>query len=828
MTAGTVVAFVSTGALLLAAVGLLAVRSAPGAARWLAFVVLVGFAVVANVADRTEVRELAPSLAAADLAEAGGDARTAMLRAAGRAGPRAVELRLDWSPAPRRDGADAPATSPIAERVPAAALGADARLPDAAPFAPEDVHVRAPARLEAGRPTLLELAVRGGDGDREAAVEPAGHAAELTVRDAAGVELLRERVELGQAPVQVPFVARAAGACSIELRIELDRDRRLIARGGFEVVEPRPVLVCEPSGVVAAALRAQGELVREVSGWPDDWREHGRIVLGRHLPVAHQRQLCRAVEDGLGLFVLSGAFGDAGEPLRDLLPVRPLPRTAEVAADGDGRGDDGERRPPDAPPDTKPPSEPPTEPPSEPPPEKPPETPPDDVGSTEGAGPISKDPVEVDKHEIAMVLVVDRSGSMGARLRGGETKMSFARTSALRTARALDRGDRVGIVTFGNEGAARTELPMTDAVDDDAVQAGVDRLGHSPEYTYLADGMRLAYELLAEEKAAVKHVVAISDGEFWDEAIMLGRLARQMRERRGITFSIVSFVDDSTDPRFKADARDIATMGGGTFVAASDPGFVPVIVSSEVTRALTRAGRDPQKRSDEPADEPEPNEQPDPDRPEPDRPEPPPEEPPDEPRPPSDREPEQPRLLPVHAISDSPLLAPDPGEWPSLGDATPCEALFDARVLLVVSDDGWPLLTFANRGLGRVAAFASDFGPESGGEFRSAPELPAWLAQWSAATSVAVPLAEPEELRQSGEVQPPAPVPHEVRWFDALSGAPNARADVAAEPDEPGPVQARTVVDQVVPAARVLLPLLLLLAVVERIASAIALRRGAH
>ena len=77
---------------------------------------------------------------------------------------------------------------------------------------------------------------------------------------------------------------------------------------------------------------------------------------------------------------------------------------------------------------------------------------------------MSKDPVEVDRHSVAMVLVIDRSESMGTVLSTGLTKMSYAKTSALRTAQALDAGDRVGVVSFGNRNEGRVELPLTDAL----------------------------------------------------------------------------------------------------------------------------------------------------------------------------------------------------------------------------------------------------------------------------------------------------------------------------------------------------------------------------
>ena len=82
--------------LLLAALGLVAARSAPLGARWLAFVVAVGFAVTALVADRTELRDLPARRQRAELQGDVAARRTAALRAAAQAGPRVDELELRW------------------------------------------------------------------------------------------------------------------------------------------------------------------------------------------------------------------------------------------------------------------------------------------------------------------------------------------------------------------------------------------------------------------------------------------------------------------------------------------------------------------------------------------------------------------------------------------------------------------------------------------------------------------------------------------------------------------------------------------------------------
>ncbi|MFK7740138.1 MAG: VWA domain-containing protein [Planctomycetota bacterium] len=896
---------------------LLLVRSATSMSRWLCLVTMLAFAAVANMAARTVAQPVAVRASHLELQGPLDSQRTRLLQAAGKSGARAVELQVTWRPAAWR-----PAASPAASlsgtessdpqqrrEIPAApmtALGATAAAPAVLPFAPDALSLRAPARAGVGRPVLLEIAL-------DEAVDPAVQKqlqVEVLVLDASGREQLRRVVRLAGEASDAPsasleWLAASAGPHLIELSVDVD-GHRLVAAGELLVAEPDEVLVCEAGrgGALTEALRTQGVSVREVASWPDDWQRHQRIVLARRLPHAQQRELVRAVADGTGLLVFADAFGAPGDPLHDILPLRPLPQDGGGGGlegdgpDGEGSGGDssgagssgaggsgraeagreGENsgEPPET---TQPETTPPEAEPRDPAPNEP------LGGETGRPGPISPEPVEVDKHAIAMVLVVDRSGSMGTPLPGGATKMQYARTSALRTAQALGEADRIGIVTFGAEGRATVELAMTDATAAEAVRAGMDRLAHRNESTFLLDGLRKARELLDAEPAAIKHVIAISDGEFWDKPFALGAAARRMRERDRITLSIVSIVDERTDPGFKRHANDIADAGGGAFVAARDPRTVPVIVSGEVSRTLTRAGREPnQTVADGSGDGPGPGPGPgsgsggsgsggtaatDPLRRAPDDPrDEPAKTPPDRPNrvdsDPADRNPEDPspddraasaagidRQLTVVPVADSTLLAPEPsspagaadeaGVWPTLADARRCEAPLDARVLLVVTEEGWPLLAFANRGLGRVGAFASSPFGAAGGAFGRAPELPAWLAQWCGALAAADAQVEPEQLRDRTRLSPPAPVPAQRAWLEALSGAPLSLSVEAAGggPPPAGGIAVDNSVDtdlsatsgraehwQAAGLAVWLLPLLVLLAGVERATSALALRRG--
>jgi Mg-chelatase subunit ChlD len=745
-------------AMALAAIGLCAVASARPIARAAAWPLVLLFVVVASWQPRVDDGEAPARRGAAVLVGDPARARTELLVAAAASDPSAEHLLVT-------------SRAPLAPDLGGGVLGARAVQPPALPFQPEELQVQALGPIVAGRPLALQVLAP--------ALSGASLPAELRVR-ADDVEVLRAPIALGSsAPPPVSFLVPDAVALTVELVVPLP-DAEITVRGGAAIAPAPTVLVLEPTGLAAAALQAQGVRVVTATAPPAEWRDVAAVVLGQPLPAAAQQELVAAVLDGVGLFALAPAFGTADEPLRAILPVRPA-ATQPTIADGTG----SERRPAPTPSNEPPPNDPP---PSEtPPPPKPPTNEPP-AGDTQGAQ-MAKDPIEVDKRSIAMVLVVDRSGSMGNVLPNGRTKMSYAKSSALRTAQALGEGDQVAIVTYGNKGQGRIELPMTAATAVEAVQNGVEQLAHASELTFLLGGLQVAEQLLRGTTAAVKHVVVITDGEFdTSEDIALRALARRMRNEQKASVSVIAITDAFTGSGFRKLSEELTKDGGGQFLPTDDPTTVPVFVVAEVTRALKRVGRKPRAGDGSATagagNVPPTNAPPTPPPPKPPQPEPP------KPEAPS------PRRLAVRAVAESPLLLPAPAAaWPMLGSALAGTAPLDAQVLLVAGDDGWPLLAYGNRGLGRVGAFAADLCGNDGGEFRSDAAFPGRLAAWVQSVLPALPTGAPQALQREVQVTPERPTPRDRALLAQLAGSepmveapasvpPRAtRSLVAVEPD---------------------------------------------
>ena len=707
--------------------------------------------------------------------QSAGDLDAAIARAALSAGPRLGDTLVVWN-APFAPSAHAP-QSPLA--------GASALVAAPLSFSPDSLRMEFASAPREGRPLAAETRVASTDAMRaDLAVAGEGWDATRSVEVGAASLGRIEALPINDGIAQVQVAADSGG-------------RRVSWSGAFEVLAAPIALVIAPPGPLAAALRAQGVKAEEADGLPEDLSRYCAVVLGSALPVAAQERLQRAIDDGIGVFAFGDGLQRDGEPLRDALPIRVLPRSE--GNEGNGGEGDGPAMP--TPSDPNAPREPKDQP-------KQPEKPNEDLRSED---PIvsPKEPMEVDKHPIAMVLVIDRSGSMGLRVTGGETKMSYAKTSARETARALGEGDEVGLVTFGDDDQARVEMPLTDATQFARIEQGIARLAHANERTFLDSGLLSARAMLGKSKASVRHVVVLTDGEVWDQELVLRQRANAMR-KEGLTLSMISIVDDRTLATFQGMAERLAREGGGSFLPVRDPRFVPKLVSAEVVRALDRVGRKPNGVGNDPTVPPTE------DLPKPKPPEPKELEKPKEPEPKEPKvDPAKDAPLSIRAVATSPALEPIPAEWPTLAAAIPAAARASSHVLLVAGAEGRPVLAFGNLGLGRVGAFCADLAGDAASAFRADPDFPARFAQWV----VSVQRAETGRAAVkfgAATIEPPAPTPREVDALRALCRAePVPIADLALPPPIAS-VRTRSVVPDWALAA---ILALLSLACVERIAA---------
>jgi Mg-chelatase subunit ChlD len=190
---------------------------------------------------------------------------------------------------------------------------------------------------------------------------------------------------------------------------------------------------------------------------------------------------------------------------------------------------------------------------------------------------------------LALVLVVDKSGSMGrchcdnpdaqrgeyVAVESGQAKVDIAKEAVMRAAGALGPRDYLGVVAFDD--LARWAVEVSPLVDPLTLERSIGALPAQGQ-SNLRAGLETAYQALQGVEARFKHVILLTDG--WVREGEMTPLAVEMREQ-GITLSIVAAGQGAA--RYLAD---LAESGGGRFYPAEDVLQVPDFFLKETVEAV--------------------------------------------------------------------------------------------------------------------------------------------------------------------------------------------------------------------------------------------------
>ena len=180
---------------------------------------------------------------------------------------------------------------------------------------------------------------------------------------------------------------------------------------------------------------------------------------------------------------------------------------------------------------------------------------------------------EKQKPSLAMVIIIDKSGSMGG------LKIELAKDAAKSAVELLGRNDKVGILAFEGSHYWVSEIhPCSDksfVLDRiSSIQAGGGTVMYPP--------MEEAYAALQRTTAKLKHVIVLTDGH--SAPGDFEGIANQMASSR-ITVSTVG-VGNGADGRL---LEEIARIGGGRFYFTDDPLTIPQIFAKETMTASKSA-----------------------------------------------------------------------------------------------------------------------------------------------------------------------------------------------------------------------------------------------
>jgi Mg-chelatase subunit ChlD len=180
---------------------------------------------------------------------------------------------------------------------------------------------------------------------------------------------------------------------------------------------------------------------------------------------------------------------------------------------------------------------------------------------------------EKEKPSLAMVLIIDKSGSMGG------MKIELAKDAAKSAVELLGARDQVGVIAF--DGASYWVSEIHSASDRNYVSERISTIvasGGTSMYPPMVD----AYEALSATVAKLKHVIILTDG--MSSPGDFEGIASQMAAER-MTISTVGIGDGAHQDLLER----ISQIGSGRYYFCDDPQSVPQIFAKETVTASKSA-----------------------------------------------------------------------------------------------------------------------------------------------------------------------------------------------------------------------------------------------
>ena len=192
--------------------------------------------------------------------------------------------------------------------------------------------------------------------------------------------------------------------------------------------------------------------------------------------------------------------------------------------------------------------------------------------------PVRFDPIDPAKRKrLAVLLVIDKSGSMADPVGGGLSRLDLAKEAAYQAIQGLSDGDTVGVAFFSD--SAQWSLPPQPlpATDNVAQALGVVQ---SDGGTSIRSGLQLAQASIATLAGDVRHVILLSDGQ---DPQSSRDIAQTLADQEVSLSTIALGADADTQ-----GLAQLARIGQGVSYRVTNPQDLAKVFLDETTRVASR------------------------------------------------------------------------------------------------------------------------------------------------------------------------------------------------------------------------------------------------
>jgi uncharacterized membrane protein len=183
---------------------------------------------------------------------------------------------------------------------------------------------------------------------------------------------------------------------------------------------------------------------------------------------------------------------------------------------------------------------------------------------------------------LAEVIGIDYSGSMGAHIGDGRTKLELANEAAARSAALLGEGDLLGVAHVDTE--VRWSVPLGPVVDKPDIDRKIRSVSVGGGGIYVDITLDAGYAALQKETVNLKHLLLFADG---GDAERMDGCETKVADalNRGITTSVVALGNGSDVP----ELEHLSRLGNGRFYLIEDAERLPAVFAQETILAARSA-----------------------------------------------------------------------------------------------------------------------------------------------------------------------------------------------------------------------------------------------